>query len=59
MRDNLFIVLVYAVAALVVGLSSSSLEPAQKWPLVWFLTIFPICVLAVFTILVAFFHHKL
>ena len=49
----LFIVLIYGVAALVLGFTGNSLEPNQRWPLVWFLVLFPVIVLAVFTWLVS------
>jgi hypothetical protein len=54
----LFIVLVYAMAAVTLGLSST-LESNQKWPIVYFLVLFPVLVLLVFTILVAYFHKNL
>ncbi len=49
----LFIVLIYGVAALVLGFTGNSLEPNQRWPLIWFLVLFPVIVLAVFTWLVS------
>ncbi len=49
----LFIVLIYGVAALVLGFTGNSLDPNQRWPLVWFLVLFPVIVLAVFTWLVS------
>jgi hypothetical protein len=55
----LFIVLVYGIAALVFGLSGAHLEPIQKWPLIWFLVIFPVLVLLLFGWLVASHHTKL
>src|SRR5262245_26961178 len=48
----LFIVLVYALAALVVTLGSR-LTPAERKPLVWFLALFPLCVLLMFGWLVS------
>lgn len=54
----LFIVLVYAFAALVVG-ASGNLQPNEREPLVWFLVLFPFIVLAVFAWLVSFHHDKL
>jgi Holliday junction resolvase-like predicted endonuclease len=55
----LFIVLIYGFASLVVGVSGKSLEPEQRWPLIWFLVIFPVIVLAVFAWLVSRHHLKL
>lgn len=53
----LFIVLVYGFAALVVG--ASRLEAGERLPLIWFLVIFPVLVLAVFGWLVSCHHTKL
>ena len=36
----LFIVLVYGIAGLVLGASSSNLEHSERLPLVWFLVVF-------------------
>jgi CheY-like chemotaxis protein len=47
----LFIVLVYGFASLVI-LFASSLVASEKLPLIWFLVIFPVLVLGVFTWLV-------
>lgn len=55
----LFLVLVYGFAALVLGVSGKNLEPAQRWPLVWFLVIFPVLVLGIFSWLVSRHHYKL
>jgi hypothetical protein len=55
----LFIVLLYGIASLLLGLSGQNLEPAQRWPLVWFLAVFPLVVLLVFAWLVAHHHTKL
>lgn len=55
----LFIVLVYGIAALVLGLSSQQLELNERLPLVWFLVVFPVLVLAAFYHLVAHHHVKL
>jgi tetratricopeptide (TPR) repeat protein len=49
----LFIVLIYGIASLVFGLSSSSLGTQQKWVLIWFLVTFPIVVFFSFVWLVA------
>lgn len=48
----LFIVLVYGLAALVTAFTGS-LSPAERLPLIWFLVIFPILVLGVFSWLVS------
>jgi len=55
----LFIVLVYAMAALVLGVAGGNLDANQRWPLVWFLVAFPMIVLAVFSWLVSKHHTKL
>lgn len=54
----LFIVLVYGIAALALGLTSS-LSHDERTPIVWFLVSFPVLVLAVFCWLVIKHHHKL
>lgn len=55
----LFIVLVYGIAALVLGLSSKSLEISERLPLVWFLVLFPVLVLIAFLWLVTKFPKSL
>ena len=55
----LFIVLVYGIAGLVLGFSAANLQPNEKLPLIWFLVIFPVIVLAAFLWLVAHHHMKL
>ena len=55
----LFIVLVYGIAALVLGVSGQTLTPPERLPLVWFLVLFPIVVLVTFAWLVARHHAKL
>lgn len=55
----LFIVLIYGFAALVISISGSNLTPDQRWPIIWFLVIFPVIVLFVFTWLVINHHMKL
>ena len=55
----LFIVLVYGIAGLVLGVSSRYLEQIERQPLVWFLVLFPVLVLAVFYRLVTAHHIKL
>jgi hypothetical protein len=54
----LFQVLVEAIAALVTARLDAS-NTAALLPLVWFLVLFPVAVLAVFTYLVACHHSKL
>jgi len=53
----LFIVLVYGIASLV--LSTAGLTPDQKWPFIWFLIIFPVIVLGIFSWFVTRHHTKL
>jgi tetratricopeptide (TPR) repeat protein len=48
----LFIVLIYGIAGLVFGIASSHLDAVQRWPLIWFLVIFPPLVFAGFIWLV-------
>jgi hypothetical protein len=55
----LFIVLVYGIAALVLGVSANSFEPGERLPLIWFLVGFPPIVLFTFAWLVARHHVKL
>ena len=54
----LFIVLVYGFAALVTAFASS-LTAAERLPLIWFLVVFPVLVLAVFAWLVSRHSGKL
>lgn len=54
----LFIVLIYGFASLVVGFSGS-LQPEDRLPIVWFLVVFPVIVLAIFAWLVSQHHEKL
>ncbi|MEJ2621700.1 MAG: hypothetical protein P8163_16015 [Candidatus Thiodiazotropha sp.] len=54
----LFIVLIYGFAALLVG-SSSQIGAEERYPIVWFLVIFPVIVLAVFGWLVSQHYEKL
>jgi hypothetical protein len=54
----LFIVLVYGVAGLVTAFASS-LGPTDRTPLIWFLVLFPVLVLAVFAWLVSRHFEKL
>ena len=54
----LFIVLVYGLAALVTTFASS-LQTSERVPLIWFLVVFPVIVLGVFTWLVARHASKL
>lgn len=55
----LFIVLIYGFAALLLGMTADTLTDDMKLPLVWFLVVFPVMVLCVFTWLVAKHHAKL
>ena len=54
-----FIVLIYGFAALLLGTSGESLEPDQRWPIVWFVVFFPVVVLGAFYRLVTHHHQKL
>jgi hypothetical protein len=53
----LLIVLIYASASTVIGFSQR-IDPSQKWPLVWFLVLFPLLVLGIFGWLVSRHHGK-
>ena len=55
----LFIVMIYGFAALVVGATGDSITSDQRWPLIWFLVLFPVIVLLVFAWLVSKHHQKL
>lgn len=55
----LFIVLVYGIAGLVLGISSEHLQSNERLPLIWFLVCFPVIVLIAFYRLVALHHVKL
>ncbi len=55
----LFIVLVYAIAGLVFGISGSNLSESERYPLILFLVLFPVLVLGVFAWLVKDHHTKL
>ena len=54
----LFIVLIYGFASLVVGVRNDWC-PDERQPIVWFLVIFPVVVLGVFSLLVIRHHGKL
>lgn len=54
----LFIVLIYGFACLVVG-ASSHVEATERMPIIWFMVLFPVIVLAVFSWLVSCHHKKL
>ncbi|OQA31214.1 MAG: hypothetical protein BWY57_02452 [Betaproteobacteria bacterium ADurb.Bin341] len=56
---GLFIVLVYGFACLVLAKSGEYLNPNERQPLVWFLVLFPICILVAFYRLVTKHHKKL
>ena len=55
----LFIVLVYGFACLLFGFSASDLESAERSPIIWFVVLFPVLVLALFGWLVSNHHDKL
>lgn len=55
----LFIVLVYGIAALLLGISSDNLQATERLPLIYFLVFFPFIVLIAFYRLVAKHHVKL
>lgn len=55
----LFIVLVYGIAALVLGISSNNLHSNERLPLIYFLVLFPVIVLIAFYRLVTHHHVKL
>lgn len=55
----LFIVLVYGIAGLVLGISGANLQAGERLPLIWFLVVFPLIVLAAFYRLVTHHHIKL
>lgn len=54
----LFIVLIYGFACLVVG-AAGHLVSAERLPIIWFMVVFPVIVLGVFTWLVSRHHKKL
>lgn len=54
----LFIVLIYGFACLVVS-TNNHLQPTERYPLIWFLAIFPVIVLIAFAWLVSCHHEKL
>lgn len=55
----LFIVLIYGFACLVIICGSEALQKIGNSPLIWFLSLFPVAVLAVFAWLVAWYHKNL
>ena len=55
----LFLVLIYGIAALLLGTSGNGLTEAQRWVVVCFLVAFPVLMLSVFTYLVVRHHEKL
>ena len=55
----LFIVLVYGIAGLTLGLAGNNLTEPERAPLIWFLVVFPVVVLIAFLWLVARHHMKL
>jgi hypothetical protein len=54
----LFIALIYGFACLVLGLSNN-LTAQERWPIVWFLVVFPVGVFFAFCWLVSQHHQKL
>lgn len=54
----LFIVMIYGFASVVV-VYGKNLQPNERLPIIWFLVIFPVVVLAVFSWLVSCHHTKL
>lgn len=55
----LFIALVYAMATGFLALSAEKLEHCERMPIIWFIVLFPLVVLAVFGYLVRNHHEKL
>jgi hypothetical protein len=55
----LFIVLVYGFACLLFGFSAGDLESFERQPIIWFVVLFPLAVLALFGWLVSSHHDKL
>lgn len=55
----LFILLVYGFACLLLGYSGASFQTVERLPIIWFIVVFPIIVLAVFFQLVAKHHQNL
>lgn len=55
----LFIISVYAIGALAVGLGNQRFYDAPNHPVVLFMALFPVAVLIVFYLLVAYFHTHL
>ena len=55
----LFVALVYGFATLLLGVSDQRLSAAERLPLVWFVVLFPLLVLAVFYRLVTRYHGNL
>jgi len=56
---SLFIVLVYGFACLLFGFSATELTSAERQPIIWFVVLFPLVVLALFGWLVSLHHDKL
>jgi hypothetical protein len=55
----IFIVLVYGFACLLFGFSAGELVSVERQPIIWFVVIFPLIVLALFGWLVSCHHDKL
>jgi hypothetical protein len=56
---GLFISLIYGFANLLLGSTASTLTPAERWPIIIFIVVFPVIVLGAFYCLVARHHGKL
>jgi hypothetical protein len=55
----LFLSLIYVLACLVLGSTISLLVSDERKILIWFIVLFPVCILIVFFILVTYHHTKL
>lgn len=55
----LFLVLIYGFATLLLGTAGQTLTEAQRWPIIWFLILFPVLILIAFVYLVVCHHEKL
>jgi uncharacterized membrane protein YoaK (UPF0700 family) len=55
----LFISLIYSIANFVLGATASSLTHDERFPIIIFIVVFPVIVLAVFYMLVSRHHGKL
>ena len=55
----LFISMIYGFANLLLGVTASSLTPEERFPLIFFIVLFPVVVLGIFYLLVSKHHGKL